>query len=130
MATLDALLLCDSASRDGQTGKWTLTGVFDSVWAERFPAVHQSMDVYFRFRATGAPAVQLFCRTPAGAVNLLATVGVHAAPRGLVEGAVRLAGLGFGEPGEFQFELHVDGPPLGTTSLVVEQLPARSSSLH
>jgi hypothetical protein len=130
METLDALLLCDSAARDGQTGKWTLTGVFDAVWAEQFPAVHQSMDVYFRLRATGSPALQLFCRTPAGAVSLLATVGVHPAPRGLVEGAVRVAGLGFGEPGEYRFELHVDGQPLGATGLVVAQLPARSSPLH
>ena len=48
MTTLDALLLCDAAARDAQSGKWTLTGVFDAVWAPQFPAVHQMMDVYFR----------------------------------------------------------------------------------
>jgi hypothetical protein len=130
MATLDALLLCDSAARDGQTGKWTLVGVFDAVWAEQFPAVHQAMDVYFRLRLGGSPAVQLFCRTPAGAANLVATIGVNPAPRGLVEGAVHLTALELGVPGEYRFELHVDGQPLGATGLVVAQLPTRSTPLH
>jgi hypothetical protein len=130
MASLDAFLLCDSAARDGQTGKWTLVGVFDAVWAAQFPARHQSMDVYFRLRLTGSPAVQLFCRTPAGDVSLLATVGVNPAPRGLVEGTVRVEGLELSEAGEYRFELQVDGQPLGATGLVVAQLPPRSSPLH
>ena len=130
MTTLDALLLSDSAARDEQSGKWTLVGVFDAVWVERFPAVHQSMDVYFRLRATGSPIVQLLCRTPAGDVQLLATVGASPTPRGLVEGVVRVAGLELAVPGEYRFELHVDGRTLGTTGLVVAQLPIRSGSLH
>jgi len=130
MASLDALLLCDSAARDGQTGKWTLVGVFDAVWAEQFPAVHQAMDVYFRLRVDGSPAVQLFCRPPAGAASLVATLGVNPAPRGLVEGAVRVAGLELAVPGEYRFELHVDGRPLGATGLTVAQLPPPSSPLH
>ena len=130
MTTLDALLLCDSATRDGQSRKWTLVGVFDAVWAERFPAVHQAMDVYFRLRVTGSPGMQLFCRTPAGAMNLLATISLDPAARGVVEGAVRLAGFELGVPGEYRFELHVDGQPLGATTLVVAQLPTRSGLLH
>ena len=130
MASVDALLLCDAAARDPQTGKWTLAGVFDAVWAEQFPAVHQTMDVYFRLRLSGSPAVQLFCRTPAGAVNLLATVGVNPAPSGLVEGAVRVTELELGAPGEYRFELQVAGEPLAATGLVVAQLPPRSAQRH
>jgi hypothetical protein len=130
MATLDALLLCDSAARDGQSGKWTLVGIFDAVWAEQFPAVHQSLDVYFRLRVSGGPGVQLFCRTPAGALDLLATIGVNARPSGLAEGTVRVTGLELGGPGEYRFELHVDGQALGATGLMVAQLPAPANPLH
>jgi hypothetical protein len=131
VATLDALLLCDSAARDGQTGKWTLVGVFDAVWAPQFPAVHQSMDVYFRLRVTTSAAVRLLCRPPAGAAHLLATISVTPAPRGLVEGAVRVAGLELAVPGEYRVELEVDdGVPLGATGLTVAALPPRSTPLH
>jgi hypothetical protein len=130
MTTLDALLLCDTANRDAQTGKWTLTGVFDAVWAERFPAVHQSMDVYFRLRATGAPAVQLSCRTPADETHLLATLAVTTPPRGLAEGAVRVLGFQLPVPGEYRFELQVDGRVAGATTLVVAELPPASGARH
>jgi len=130
VATLDALLLCDSAARDAETGKWTLVGVFDAVWAPQFPAVHQSMDVYFRLRVTGSAAVRLFCRPPSGAAHLLATLSVTPAPRGLVEGAVRVAGLELAVPGEYRFDLQVDGEPLGATGLTVAALPTRSTPLH
>ena len=130
MATLDALLLCDSAARDGQTGKWTLVGVFDAVWAPQFPAVHQSMDVYFRLRVAAAAAVRLLCRTPAGAAHLLAAISTTPAPRGLVEGVVRVAGLELAVPGDYRLELEVDGEPLGATRLTVAALPGRATPLH
>ena len=130
MTTLDALLLCDAAARDTQTGKWTLTGVFDAVWAPQFPAVHQVMDVYFRLRVSDAPPMRLFCRAPDGAMQLLATIGVKPAARGLVEGAVRVAGLQLAVSGDYRFELEVDGQTLGATALTVAALPPRSAPLH
>ena len=130
MTTLDALLLCDAAARDAQSGKWTLTGVFDAVWAAEFTAVHQVMDVYFRLRVTGAPAVRLLCRAPDGTMQLLATIGMQPQARGLVEGAVRVTGLQLAVPGEYRFEFEADGQPIGATALTVAALPPRSTPLH
>jgi len=44
---VNAFLLCDSATRD-ERGKWMVFGVFDTVWAKAFPAIHLAMTVYFR----------------------------------------------------------------------------------
>lgn len=130
MATLDALLLCDSAIRDAQTGKWTLVGVFDAVWAAEFPAVHQSMDAYFRLRVAGPVGVRLLWRAPSGAAHPLATIAVTPAPRGLVEGTVRVTRLELAVPGEYRLELEIDGAPLGATGLTVAALPDHSTPLH
>jgi len=130
VTTLDALLLCDAATRDAQTGKWTLTGVFDAVWAPQFPAVHQVMDVYFRLRVSEAPPLRLLCRAPDGVVHLLATIGVQPSARGLVEGSVRVTGLQLAVPGDYRFEVEADGQTLGGTALTVAALPPRSTSLH
>lgn len=130
MTTLDVLLLCDAAARDARSGKWTLTGVFDAVWAPEFPAVHHTMDVYFRLRVDEASPVRLLCRAPDGALQLLATIGVEPAARGLVEGAVRVAGLRLAVPGDYRFELEAGGRTLGGTGLTVAALPPRSAPLH
>lgn len=130
MARLDALLLCDSAARDAQTGKWTLSGVFDAVWAAQFPAIHASLDVYFRLRTAGSPPVELRCRTPSDSVAVLAAVTVTPSPRGLVEGVVRVVRLEFAVPGEYRFELYADGAMVGETGLTVAQLPTPASPLH
>jgi uncharacterized protein DUF6941 len=130
VTTLDALLLCDAAARNAQSGKWTLTGVFDAVWAPEFPAVHQVMDVYFRLRVTDRPAVRLLCRAPDDTVQLLATIGLQPSARGLVEGAVRVTGLQLAVPGDYRFELEVDGQTIGATGLTVAALPSGSAPLH
>ncbi|HWP66894.1 MAG TPA: hypothetical protein VNO26_13365 [Candidatus Limnocylindria bacterium] len=130
VATLDALLLCDAASRDAQTGKWTLVGVFDAVWASEFPAIHPRMDVYFRVRTSDAVAMRLVCRAPDGSLGLLATIALTPPARGLVEGAVRVTGLRLAAPGDHQVALEADGGTLGTTVLTAAALPSRGAPLH
>jgi hypothetical protein len=88
------------------------------------------MDVYFRLRVTGAPAVRLLCRAPDGATQLLATIAVQPSARGLVEGAVRVTGLQLAVPGDYRFELDSDGQTIGATGLTVAALPPRSTPLH
>lgn len=126
MASVDALLLCDSATREAQSGEWTLSGVFDALWVQRFPTVHQSMDVYFRIRSDGPIRADLACQEPSGSMRPLATLDIEPSARALVEGAVRLTGVELAMPGEHRFVLQVAGEPLGATSLIVAQLPEPS----
>lgn len=141
MVALDALLLCDAAARDARTGKWTLTGVFDVIWAERFPAVHESLDVYFRLRFEGQAGrpdgaavrdltLRVVYRGPSGPLGAAEPVALTAPARGMAEGAVRITRLPLPTPGEHAFEVSVDGRAVGTTILTVTQLPGGSEPRH
>lgn len=130
MVAIDALLLCDAATRDPKTGKWTLAGIFDALWAKEFPVSHHALDVYFRLRAPGPATLRLFLRAPSGAPSMLATVAATPSARGLVGGSVRIAGLRLDEPGDYRFELETDGRTIGESVLAVGQLPPPASTLH
>jgi hypothetical protein len=135
MVEMAAFLLCDRAERDGATGKWTLHGVFDVVWAERFPAVHDRLDAYLRLRLTGShqdgPAeVSFACRTPAGAVQQADARALAVSALGTADAICRFEGLAFETPGTYVFEARVNGAVAGTTVLTVQQARAEAESLH
>lgn len=49
----EALLVCDAVARD-PNGKVTLYGIFERIWASRFPAVHPMLSVYWKCRVPSA----------------------------------------------------------------------------
>jgi hypothetical protein len=131
----DALLLCDAAEREPTTGKWSLSGIFDVVWVARFPAMHESLHVYFRFRARTAAAageheLRVVCRDPTGASAPSDPVAVQIPEHGVVEGAARFFRLRLAQPGDYRFVFELDGRDAGSTVLTVAQLPAGSQSIH
>lgn len=127
---LEALLLCDAAVRDPRTGKWTLHGVFDAIWANAFPAVHQSLDVYFRIRSGAPTALRLACRAPSGEHAVLASLSARPAPRGVVEGAVRVQRLPLAGPGDYRLELDVAGRTLGAATLTAALARPAGEPVH
>jgi hypothetical protein len=40
------MLVCDTTIRDAETGKVSLIGIFERIWAGAFPATHGSLSVY------------------------------------------------------------------------------------
>ena len=138
MVTLEALLVCDAAVRDERSGKWSLQGVFDAVWAERFPAVHAQMDVYFRLhfddlgvaRGGRPPHLGLTCRTAAGAVYEVPPLALRVTARGVAEGVVRINRLVLEKPGDYRFEVMVEGAQVGATTLTVGELPTAGEPRH
>ncbi len=44
--SLTAMLVCDTTIRDAETGKVSLIGIFERIWAGAFPATHGSLAVY------------------------------------------------------------------------------------
>lgn len=134
---LHAFMVCDSAERDPRTGKWSLHGVFDVVWVERFPAVHAAMDVYLRlaFRPDGPgpiPAVPVGLRwwSPAGAARETPAIVLRPNDRGIMEAVVRVTSLRLDAPGEYRIDAVADGQIVGTTGLVVAQLAAPGEPRH
>jgi hypothetical protein len=135
MVEMAAFLLCDRAERDDVTGKWTLHGVFDVVWAERFPAVHDRLDAYLRLRLTGshqegAAEVSFACRPPSGAVQQAEARSLAVSALGTADAICRFEGLSFEAPGTYVFEARVNGEVAGSTMLTVQQARAAAESLH
>jgi hypothetical protein len=134
---LHAFIVCDAAARDPRTGKWTLQGVFDVVWVERFPAVHAAMDVYLRLaQAPDAPgraprvSVGLRWSPPAGAARDTPSITLQPNERGIMEAVVRVTSLRLDTPGECRIDAVADGEVVGTTVLVVAQLAAPDEPHH
>jgi len=135
MVEMAAFLLCDRAERDDVNGKWTLHGVFDVVWAERFPAVHDRLDAYLRLRLTGAHhegvcEVSFACRMPSGAVQQADARPLAVSALGAADAVCRFEGLTFETAGTYVFEARVNGEMAGATVLTVQQARAAAESLH
>jgi hypothetical protein len=61
----EALLICDAVARD-PGGKVTLYGIFERIWAPRFPAVHPILSVYWKCRVPSAGRVGIRILKPDG----------------------------------------------------------------
>ncbi len=132
-------LVCDVVGRDAHSGKWMLTGLFDTVWVPRFPAAHPAMDVFFRLwiaepghEPAGDPAGRHLAlvtyRTPSGERGEFPAFVLTPGPNGLAEGSFRVQHFPLPEPGAYAFELVVDGEPVSRTWLRAETLPDRSGA--
>jgi hypothetical protein len=90
----EAFLICDSVSRDQQTGKWIIHGVFNVIWAQRFPAIHPAMDLFFRLRFTEADAqsggrqrsLKLAFQSPSGLREAMPALPLAMNDKGIAEG--------------------------------------------
>ncbi len=61
--SLTAMLVCDTTLRDAETGKVSLIGIFERIWAGAFPATHGSLSVYAKIAdAEGEYAFRLELR--------------------------------------------------------------------
>jgi hypothetical protein len=111
---VNAFLVCDSVVRDAQTGKTSIQGVFDMIYAPGFPAVHPTLALYFRLCFDQPPSeparIALALTTPCGERRedpdaMRAASG----PSGVLEAWINIANFNFPEPGRYCFELAVNG---------------------
>jgi len=128
---IDFALLADAATVDA-SGKLNVLGVFDRIQAREFPARHGRISLVLRFSAGAAEAgshtVEIRLRGP-GDRELLRLDGrmeLGAAPRPVPDGikmpqVLNLDGITFPEPGRFTFEISVDGEPIHSVPLHLEQ---------
>lgn len=61
-----AILLCDQVITENETGKKSIIGVFDRIWAKEFPAIHKPAAIYIRIAdAEGTYDMRIrLCRNP------------------------------------------------------------------
>ena len=101
-----ALLLCDSVASD-PSGKITLYGIFDTIYSNKFPAVHGQVSVYFKCSVSepgeltlvieGADGTSVFKSQPA---KIERTELARNA-----QGVYSLIGLTFPHPGTYTVKL-------------------------
>jgi hypothetical protein len=124
---VQAFLLCDSCVRDVQTGKTSVQGIFDIIYALGFPCMHPQLTAYFRFQFDTTPTIPLDVslaimgpsriRNTSPSTRLNIPAGAERA-----EGFIVVQGLQFAEAGKYSFELLVNGHAVSDFILTVEQI--------
>jgi len=119
------MLICDSTIREIGSGKVSLIGIFASISADSFPAMHHALSVYanladadgnYRFRLT-------LQRRDDGA--LLGEGGMDAVAEDRLkplELVFDLRGLVFERPGRYDFTLYANGRHVGTKAFEIVKI--------
>lgn len=118
------MLLCDTAIREQGTGKYSLIGVFTHIWANRFPAVHAALTIYFCLTdARGSYDLKLRIRNLKTGEELLPEfppITLQVQDRlSVVEQAIQIRNLKFDEPAKYEVALEANGAPVGSRAFWV-----------
>ncbi|MFN0178962.1 MAG: DUF6941 family protein [Gemmatimonadales bacterium] len=129
--------LADAATLSSD-GKLNVLGIFDVIWAEKFPAAHPHCAYFARFEAENAELGNNATKAVAIQLRVVDEDGGLAAPVAQMRGVLGRAPEGemitaplvlditsatFKDPGTFTFELAIDGEVLGRTYLYVRKRP-------
>lgn len=130
---LQAFLICDSCVRDVQSGKTSVQGIFDVLYARSFPCVHPQATLYFRITFDRAPndPIEVSFRTtgPTGIRNTSpATPLSLPANSERAEGFIIMQGFQFSQAGRYSFELLVNGQAIGEYTLTAQLVGQPSGS--
>jgi hypothetical protein len=111
---VNAFLICDSVVRDAQSGKTSIQGVFDMIYAAAFPAAHPTLAVYFRLSfdepQSQPVVVGLALSTPSGERREdPAAMRASTGSSGVLEAWINIPNFSFPEAGRYCFELAVNG---------------------
>ena len=119
-----AFLLCDQVIEDGQTGKKTLVGVFNKILATTFPAQHKPCALYFRGADCQGKLDILVKYVDCDTQNVLAeaTANMDAVERGDVEFIMVLPPIPIPKPGQYEFQLYMNGRYMQRLRFVAERL--------
>lgn len=133
-------LLADSANVSADA-KLNILGVFDTIFAERFPAVHGQMQLILRLEANPAEAgsrkqLEIQLMTEDGrkvfsiATEMEFQVKEPSKPRGEMMKSDQIIGLQnirFEKPGDYQFTILVNGETKKAVPLKVREIPSQRS---
>jgi hypothetical protein len=117
-----AFLLCDKIVQEAGTGKKTIVGIFDRVWAESFPTVHGPFGIYAKLAdAAGAydlkiDILHLESNEMIGQGGMKALAGDD--PLAVVDLVLNLPGIPLPKQGTYEFQLSANGVWIGRTKLI------------
>lgn len=126
---VDFAVACDYALVD-QHGKLSVLGIFQHIWVARFPTVHPRLHLVLRLKGrrteVGEHTIDIRLRDDADGEVLRGNGSVTFAepPAGVLEleaGAVLAFDVPLQRPGQYRFEVMVDGTLAATVPLMVSQ---------
>jgi hypothetical protein len=129
--TVDFAVACDYAIVD-QHGKLSVLGIFQHIWAVRFPTVHPRLHLVVRLRGRRTEVGEHRMRIrllDESDVQVLAgdgTVTFNEPPAGVTEleaGAVLAFDVPFQHAGQYRFEVTVDDEVEAVVPITVSQAP-------
>ncbi len=129
---LDFALIADAANVS-QEGKLNILGIFDTIWAREFPVRHAAMVFVLRVKAdfTDQGSHTLEVRLlDADGEQLFRAEGPIQVPGSAPGRPVKphvimgLSGVSFRSPGDYSFEVMIDGHHLKSVPLYIMEAPA------
>jgi len=138
---VDFAVACDYAIID-QHGKLSVLGIFQHIWAARFPSVHPRLHLVVRLRGKRTEVgehglqIRLLDEDDGEVLSGDGTVTFNEPPAGVTDleaGAVLAFDVPLQKPGRYRFEIAVDGSvqaivPIGVSQ--TPQTPPTRTALH
>jgi hypothetical protein len=130
---VDFAVACDYALID-QHGKLSVLGIFQHIWAVRFPTVHPRLHLVVRLRGRRTEVgehrlrIRLLDEADAEVLNGDGTVTFNEPPAGVTEleaGAVLAFDVPFQQSGHYRFTIAVDGEVQAVVPITVSQSPTQ-----
>lgn len=120
--TVDWAMLADYAMVDS-SGKLSVVGIFDRLWAATVPTLHPLLFVVARWKGPplGLVTVELSVWGPSKDLVVSGTQSAQLAPDGSASGIFRLSPLPLASFGEYIVELVSGGESAAHLALTVEQ---------
>lgn len=119
-----ALLVCDTHIQDKHTNKRTLVGLFDRLFAAKFPCVHPKLSIFVALTsAHGEYDCEVTCRHAIGQHIAFSVKGRvrFQDPLQVVEIPFDVQGVRFEQAGEYWLECKVDDIPVMMRRIFVVQ---------
>jgi hypothetical protein len=131
---LDFALIADAANVS-QEGKLNILGIFDTIWAREFPVRHAAIVFVLRVKADfteqGAHTLEVRLLDADGE-QLFRAEGPMQVPGSAPGRPVKphvimgLSGVSFKTPGDYSFEVTIDGHHVKSVPLYIIEAPTRS----
>ena len=112
---------CDSVSRDPNTDKATLYGLFDTVWASKFPCRSKPFALYAKLVGKGKHPISIHLIGPRGQTKKLGEAEIGIPPKATAVVQVELVGVEFERPGTYELLLRAGRKTVGRISLGVKR---------
>ena len=104
---------CDAVSRDPNTGKPSLYGLFDSIYSAKFPATARPFCLFAKLSGDGRYRIALELVSPDEQVDKLGEVTVQCTRRQYSILEMSVAGLKLKKPGYYGFRLRANNRLIG-----------------